>query len=309
MANAGFKNFLLSLSPYIEIAVRKLYWKNIKKTKGLKKQKAAKPVALTDFTKIEGQLKAWGVKPGSLLIAHASYEALANTGKTPRKIIDALLELLGEEGTLAMNAARKFPEEEGAENYLTANYEDVEVVYDVHKSRVWTGVLPHFMLRHSKAQISRFPLNPMVAIGKHAEEMMANNLSEMATACGENSSWNYCVNHDALIVGIGTDLTHSLTAIHVAEDAYEQSWPIKDWYRVRKFKVKDKDQEIEVKVRERRPIWGTLHFAERTLCKDLLANGILKTTVIDGVLIELLNAKELINFLRTKNKSGYPYYL
>lgn len=307
MANTGLKNFILSLSPRIEIAVRKLYWKNIKKTKGLKKQKTI-PIALNNFAKIENQLKEWGVKEGSLLVAHASYEALANTGKTPNSIIDALLEMIGSEGTLAMNAARKFPEEETIENYLTANYEEVVVTYNLQKSRVWTGALPHFMLKHPKASISRFPINPMVAIGKYAEAMMVNNLAEMETACGENSAWNFCVQHDALVVGIGIDLTHSLTIIHVAEDTYQQSWPIKDWYRTRRFKIIDQEEVIYTTVRERRPIWGTLYFAERTLCKDLLSAGILQSAVIDGVLVELLNAKKLINFLITKNQTGYPYY-
>ena len=61
-------------------------------------------------------------------------------------------------------------------------------------------------------------------------------------------------------------------------------------------------------LRERAPRWGALHFGERTLCKDLLASNLLKSTVIDGVIVEVLSAKALIDFLNSRNQRGYPYF-
>lgn len=307
MANSGLKNYIFSLSPYIEIFFRALYWKNISffvKFKSNKKNKTP----LKDFDKVMDLLKNSGVLEGDILVLHSSFQALEQTKLTPNEVIDRLLCLVGNKGTLVMNSARKFVEDGKYLNYLTHNYNEKATIYNTKKSRVQTGVLPSFMLRHPKAVISRFPLNPIVAIGYKSQKMMENNLIDFATACGKNSAWKFCVDNDAIVVGIGVDLTHSLTIMHVAEDVLDDKWPIKDWYRERTFKVIDDGFEEKIKVRERRPEWGTLHFAERTLCKDLLNKGILKTIVLDGVLIEVIRAKELIDFLNSKNATGYPYY-
>jgi aminoglycoside 3-N-acetyltransferase len=308
MANSGITNKILSLSPYLELFIRKFYWQNKKLLSSLKKT-TVPCYELKDFNKIKDQLKDFGVQKGDILILHGSYETLEGTGKAPNDIIEELLDLLGVDGTLAMNSSRIFPEEKLKGNYLNADYSDEIVTYNVRKSRVWTGVLPFFMLKHKKAKISRFPINPIVAIGRFAEEMTENNIKgELNSSCGINSSWKFCADNNAIIVGLGTDLTHSLTIMHVAEEVIGENWPIKNWYRERLFKVVDDDFDKIIKIKERKPKWGTLHFAERTLCKDLLKSGILKTKTIDGVLVEVLKSNELIDFLNSKNKNGYPYF-
>ena len=160
-----------------------------------------------------------------------------------------------------------------------------------------------------EAVISRFPLNTLVAIGPLAKPMMENNLIEgLPTACGINSAWKFCLDNNAYIIGLGIDLTGCLTMIHSAEDILDNKWPIKNWYRKRIFKIIDKEFETIKIVRERHPKWGTLHWAGRTLCKDLIKNNILQTQNIDGITIEVLKSKDLIDFLNSKNSKGYPYF-
>ncbi|EKT3962650.1 AAC(3) family N-acetyltransferase [Flavobacterium psychrophilum] len=308
MANTGITNKILSLSPYLEVLIRRVYWRNRELTSRFKKT-IPQNSDLKNFNKIKDQLNDFGVKKGDILVLHASYEMLEGTGKLPKQIIEELLDLLGTTGTLAMNSSRAFPEEKIKGDYLNANYNDLIVNYNVHKSRVWTGVLPFFMLKHKDAKISRFPINPIVAVGFHAERMIENNIKgKLNSSCGFNSSWKYCVDNNAVIVGLGTDLTHSLTIMHVAEEIMGDKWLVKDWFRERQFRVVDNDFDEIITVNERNPQWGCLHFAERTLCKDLINSGILKTATIDGVLVEVINSKELISFLNSKNKNGYPYF-
>lgn len=308
MANNSFLNKLLGFSPYIEIFVRKLYWKHRYLFSKYQKRskKVAEPLNLIDFDKILNYLKSVGIGNGSLMVMHSSFESLEATKLSPKQIIQKLLLFLGEEGTLAMNSARKYKNEiEG--KYLTQDYSNVITHYDTKKSRIWTGALPLFLIRHPNAEISEFPLNPMVAVGKLANQMMMNNLSGDLTSCGKGSSWHFCVENNAVVVGIGIDLTHSLTIMHVAEDA-NSNWPIKGWYRERIFSINNGVNKKEVIILERKPKWGTLYFAERTLYKDLVKNKILVSTIIDGIQIEYLYAKRLINFLNGKNCNGYPYF-
>ena len=92
------------------------------------------------------------------------------------------------------------------------------------------------------------------------------------------------------------------------EDCMDDNWPIKDWYRERKFKIINGNQ-IEYKIiRERKPIWGSLHWAGRTLANDLIKHNVVKSICINGVIVEIINSKELELFLNSKNKNGYPYF-
>ena len=308
MSNVGF-NKILAISPKLEIFVRKIYWKFFSNT-SFKYVREKKESFLYDFNKISSQLINFGLKKGDILVLHASFDKLKKTGKSPNDIINNLLSLVGEKGTLVMNSSRLFPEETIKNDYINSEFNNETVLYDLKKSRVWTGVLPHFMLKHNDSKVSRFPINPVVAIGYHSNQMIENNICEdFSSSCGENSSWKYCVDKNALVVGLGTDLTHSLTILHVAEELMGSKWPIDNWFRKRKFRVIDKDFDKIISVKERRPKWGAMHFAERTLCKDLLSSGILNTINIDGVILQVLRAKDLIDFLNSKNEKGYPYFL
>lgn len=313
MSLSRFLNKLLTLSPLVEVSVRKLYWNNINYFYRYKKifnqQSKGHLVNKLDFNNILSLLRKKGVYKGSTLIVHSSYESIESSGISPPHIIDKLISFLGPEGTLAMPAIRKYSNNSNVYKYLTDTEIDETFTYNTLKTKIWTGALPFFMVRDKRSFISRHPLNSMVAIGRLAKSMMKNNLKgNKPTPCGVNSSWNYCVENNALVVGIGIDLVHSLTIMHVAEDILGEKWYIKNWYRDRKFKIIDRDFDTTITVKERRPKWGTLYFAERSLQRDLINDGILETFNIDSVKVEILNSKKLINYLINKNKNGYPYF-
>jgi len=311
MANTELINKVLCLNPNIELVVRKIYWRYINifgntktKRKDIKSLNEKK-----NFQRILSHLNCLGIDKGSLLLVHSSFKALEGFKKEPLEIINALLETIGETGTLAMPAIRKYKEEPSRKDYLNKDLTGIMCTYDLKKTKIWTGLLPFYMMKMPQAVISRFPINSMVAVGALAKAMMEKNLDgDFPTPCGKNSSWKFCLDNDAFIIGLGIDLTHSLTMIHVAEDCKEDDWPIKNWYRERIFKIIDKDYEEIKKVKERFPAWGALHFAERTLCLDLIKSGLLRSEVIEGVLVETIKARDLIDFLNSKNGNGYPYF-
>lgn len=311
MANNSLYRKVVALSPHVEMLVRKVYWSNVglfssKKTKKKKKKKELPPAS---FDKIVAHLKAEGIGTSDLLVLHSAFSPLKRTKKSPQMIIDDLRELIGAEGTLAMPGIRKYPEAPPPEEYLSANLEKTTFVYDVKNTPIWTGALPRTLIQQPNAVSSRFPLNSMIAVGPLAQPMMEKNLEgEKPTPNGVNSSWKFCTDHNAWVVSIGTDLTHSLTMIHTAEDVLAEKWPVQPWYRDRKFKIIDGDFETTKIVRERRPVWGAMHFGERTLCKDLIEHKVMSSTSIDGITVEILRSKDLLDFLNARNKTGYPYF-
>jgi aminoglycoside 3-N-acetyltransferase len=309
MANTELKNKIMGLSPYIELLVRYIYWKNIGLFSGFaKRKKKRKELDFVDFSKIINYLKDIGIASGDLLLVHSSYGDLKCTLKNPNEIIRELKNLVGKEGTIAMPAIRIYEGQPDVKNYLKADMTKTVYTYDVHNTKVFTGALPATMIKIPEAVISRFPLNTLVAIGPLAKPMMDNNLKgDLPTPCGINSSWKFCVDNDAYIVGLGVDLTGCLTMIHAAEDLLDEKWPINNWYHNRIFKIIDKDFETLKIVKERQHRW-VFNIALRTLCRDLIKNNILISQNIDGILIEVIKAKELIDFLNSKNGNGYPYF-
>ena len=305
---------ILGLSPYVEVAVRRLYWgsdvlRSVIKRLPARRRTAPRTAQAASWQKISSFIGDNGVNPGSLLLVHSSAAALETTGKTPDQLLDALLALVGEAGTLAMPAFANYSKAMGGAELMTADVAGLVLEYDVRRSIPWTGLLPYKLMRRPGAIRSRHPLNSMVALGPLAVPMMADNLvGPKPLPCGTHSSWKFCADHGAVIVALGVDLAHSLTMIHVAEDSIEAAWPVDDWYRDRRFKIKDKDFNCEVTVRERHPRWAR-YYAERTLSKDLKSAGLIKAAIFDGISVEVLVARDLLGFLALRRDSAYPYFM
>lgn len=301
------------LSPRIEVLLRQIYWKNFGKLKKVAKTSRDKPTIehkRVDFQGVIDWLRSNGVGEGSLLIVHSSYEALEVTGIEPDAIVGRLLELVGKTGTLAMPAIRKFKGDPGIP--ARTGFETIPVCkYNTRKTKVSSGVLPYYMVLREDSEVSRFPLNPLVAIGPLAKEMMEHNIDgESLKPHGPNSAWKYCYDHNAIVVGLGASLEHYNTITHVAEEAFgDWNWSDDFWYCERTFDVVDGDFEKRIKVLERKPYIGKMHFAEKNLYRDLTKNGIVKEDIIEGAIpVYIETAQGYINYLRSKNKNGYPYF-
>lgn len=294
-------------SPQVEVMLRKLYWNNYKLLNRFKPKSSLKPPSSVkiDFDKIIEYLRSQNIGNGTLLIVHSSYGALKGSGLNPDEIIDKLLSLIGPTGTLAMPVIRHYVEEPAAEDEIKANLDNVVSTYDVDVTPITTGVLPQRLHARKDSVTSRFPLNPLCALGPLAEEMMADNINGRSPH-DEHSAWKFCADHGAIILGLGIDLAHYLTMIHVAEEAYP-GWPIKDWFRERNFIIKDGDFYMQKKVLERHPKWGMLHLADKLYTKDFKENGILIENTIESTRIGVIEAPKLIQYLNSRKSEGYPY--
>jgi len=311
MSLGSIYNLISGFSPTIEVFFRKLYWTNISYTSKFRHKHNTKQndSYLVNFDRIIDNLKDRGIREGSIVIVHSSYDLLESSGLSPEDINSKLLELVGSEGTLVMPAIRKYKEEGKLEEYLNKSMDDIICTYNVQRSKIISGYLPYMLMQRPDCFVSRFPLNPIVAVGKHAKKMIENNLSGTnLSAHGPNSSWKYCVDNNAIVIGLGVDMPHYLTITHVNEEC-SLHWPIKNWYRKRIFKIIDKDFKIEKEILERKPIWGTVYFAENKYRKDLLKNNILKTETVEGLDISIIDSNLLLNFLKDRSNRGYPYYV
>jgi aminoglycoside 3-N-acetyltransferase len=308
----GIVSRILSISPYVEISFRHLYWKAQSllprhKAKALAQSRPTnrKPV---DFKAVTDHLAARGAGQGALLVIHSSAAALAATGMNEREIIASLQSLVGEEGTLALACIPVLKGQPTGLEYIFGDPSNLKLTYDVKRSPPWTGLLPFLLMKNPKAVRSRHPLNTLVAVGPLAEPMMAQNLDgDRPLPCGPQSSWAFCHDHGAKIVGLGVDLAQSLTMIHMSEDSHPDEWPIENWYRDRTFTLVDGNASKEIKVRERYPKFA-LNYGGYALVKDLRREGILHERSFGDVVISIIDAQALLRFLDGRRHTGYPFF-
>lgn len=309
---------IMARFPILEVLVRILYWrfsflnstinfilKNMKNY-NIKKKESIVTVPSSLLIKYINEL---GIKKGDCLIVHSSFAELKCFGLTPDEIVDLLIEIVGEEGNLIMPAIPIIKgEPKPIDRFNLKNYKTMPL-YNVQKSRVWTGILPQTLLKRKGALRSRSPLNSMVVYGKNSHALIDYKLFGMdSLACGVGSVLGNSLEFNSKILFLGVDEVHSMTMIHAAEDLYNESWPVKNWYWKRDFKIVDCDFNQVLNLRERNPKWA-LFYTEKRFSADLFKYKILNRKNINNLNISVCVSSELISFLRSKNAKGYPYFI
>lgn len=311
-----FYGLIAGISPRVEVTMRKLYWRNVDRLKKFSPNNAAtkkdlKEMPKVDFSEIEKYLRTQGIGEGSLLVVHSSYDHLSGTGLSPEDIVERLLKLVGPTGTLAMPAIRKYKGEPEGYDCLKVSTDDMVFTYKPRKTMVKTGWLPLAMVQRKDSVVSRHPLNSMVAIGPLAKPMMEHNLDgDAPSPHGPGSSWKFCYDHGAKVIGLGVNLYHYNTICHVNEEAFGD-WRFSDeeWYRLRKFHIIDGDFDEIVTVKERKPEWGMLRLAELNAHKDTLKHKLITKHTISGIDIYTEDAQTMINHLRDNLKNKVAFYV
>ncbi|MFT6715750.1 MAG: aminoglycoside 3-N-acetyltransferase [Saprospiraceae bacterium] len=157
------------------------------------------------------------IASGDTLFIHSSVDKL-NISFSKGKILDILLKIVGKDGTLLFPAWHF--------NYRAEEYlQDKSNEFNVLKSFSVMGLLTEIARRHPKAKRSLHPTNSVVAIGKHAEELVSeHHLSVYPN--GDKSPFYRLLDYHGKVVGIGEQAMHSLSFVHCIEDVYKSKFPI-----------------------------------------------------------------------------------
>ncbi len=170
-----------------------------------------------------------GVKKGDNLMIHSSYKALGEKIEAS-KIFEAILEILGEEGTLIMPSF----------SYSLVTYE--QPIFDKAKTPSCIGFLPEYFRTEVKGvKRSLHGSHSCCVIGKNADYFIKDHELD-ATPVGENSPLSKLpkVGGKILILGSHPDRN---TALHGVEEIAEAPYPI-NRERVVNYILKDGEKEL-----------------------------------------------------------------
>jgi aminoglycoside 3-N-acetyltransferase len=158
-----------------------------------------------------------GVQNGMVLYIHSSMDKL-NIDFSPFELLELLLEVVGESGTLVFPC---WHYRGRAEDYLNQS----NAVFNVRRSSTTMGLLPELARRHRGAVRSMHPTTSIVAIGSLANELIDEHHTSILPN-GDKSPLFKIMNHSSKIIGLGEKVV-SLSFVHVVEDIMNDEFPLK----------------------------------------------------------------------------------
>ncbi len=176
-------------------------------------------------------LKAIGVKERDHLGLGLSFKRIGYVKGGPEALIDALIEAVGPEGTIMMNAYSEFfyPAE--------VRLGWIDYVFDPDLTKVNTGIVPETFRQHKNSIRSQHPTNSVAAVGKFAK-YLTDGHDENASSYLPYSRLAD-INGKYLAIGIGDRLVGFRHQAQCAAGLLE----VVPWRRVVKYR--DADGEIK----------------------------------------------------------------
>ncbi len=186
-------------------------------------------------------LKNMGLKQGDILLVHSSLKKIGFVKGGPKTVIDAMIKLLGPEGTLVIPT---FPLHKTMYELCTMD----KYIFDYKTTPTGLGAIPAEFLKYEGIYRSIHPTHSISAIGRYAKQITETHHLGNKTY-GENSPWAKVIELGGKILGIGIDLAWT-TQYHHVEDIMGDEFPVK--VKIDEiFKVKckmDNDELIDVAV-------------------------------------------------------------
>jgi aminoglycoside 3-N-acetyltransferase len=164
-----------------------------------------------DSTELLHVLGALGVRPGDTLMVHSGFSRLNGFKGLPSQVVDTLLAALGPDGNLLMVSMA----------YKTSAYEYLKLgkPFDVRKTVSHMGIISETFRRRPDVLRSLHPSNPVLALGPHAEWIVANH-ENCLKPCGVGSPFDKMAQVQAKILFYDASI-HTQTFFHYLEDMVE----------------------------------------------------------------------------------------
>jgi aminoglycoside 3-N-acetyltransferase len=233
---------------------------------------------------IKKGLRELGLKRGDIVGVHSSLSSFGYVEGGADAVIDALLEVVGKEGTIAMPTHSNNLERvelSSEEKAAGVSWLFKILPYNPEETPCTTGIIPETFRKRPGVIRSHHPDQSIAAIGPKAKEI---------TSAGDGRSlagWKVLLELDGYVLLIGVDLG-VCTAMHLAESMVQFPKHIlekitpPEWF-VEKYPEDEWEWDIGPY-----PDFAKLE----PLCKE---HGIMKTVTIGKATVRLLRLRELID--------------
>ena len=156
-----------------------------------------------DKKSLINDLKNIGIKRGDILCVHSSLRSIGNVDGGANTLIDALLDVVGEGGTILMPVF----------SYSFVGNKDAQP-FDIKNTGSKTGLVTEIFRKRKGTKRSNHPTHSVAASGKLAEELISYHCQ--TTALGIESPFHKMAKAGGKVLLIGVDF-NACSLMHVGE--------------------------------------------------------------------------------------------
>ena len=154
--------------------------------------------------KLEAYFEQLGLRRGDVVLMHSSFKSLGPVEGGIKTLIDAMMNVLTEEGTLLVPTL--------SYAYVTED----NPVFDVRRTRSNVGAVTNYVWQLPEAHRSLSPTHSVAGIGKYAREITEGQLAD-DTPVGANSPFRRLPQYGGKILFLGCSPHHN-TSMHGVEE-------------------------------------------------------------------------------------------
>ena len=218
-----------------------LRWYRNRKKEKVRKSLDDQRISGNVYTKamLKEQLVSMGVVPGDVLLVHSSLSKIGYVEDGPQAVIDALLEVVGEQGNVLMPTSPNAG--------LQLDYVRDLDVFDVRYSPSKLGVISETFRNQLGAGRSASATEPVSCIGPDCAYFTDGHI-EQETPYSTQSPFYKVAARNGKILYIGVTFANAGTSLHLLEDAVTAfKFPV---YYPELFDVKVRDESGELHTRK-----------------------------------------------------------
>lgn len=224
-----------------------------------------------------------GIKKGDVVMLHSSLSKMGMVEGGAETVIRSVLEVIGQEGTLAMPS---FPGFGFNIDYLRTN-----PVFDLRNTPSKMGIITETFRKMPNVKRSLHPTEPVCALGPKADYLTKDHFGQL-TPYTDVSPFGRLVELNAKILLLGVDL-NTLSNLHTLEDAVTDfKFPVYLKEAVECRMINEGGKEVFVKTKVHDPSWS-----KKRRCNELeqmfLKDSCMKKTRIGNAELRIIEAGKM----------------
>lgn len=196
------------LSKEVKSKVKEFEYKNKKKLVG-------KLPILDEKGLREILINKMRIKKGDHLFIHGSMDMI-NTDLSPLKILEIILDLVGEDGSISAPTFIK---------YSSKEWMQMDKKFDIKRTPSGMGIFSERVRRHKLAKRSLHPTKSVSTIGNISDEVLNEHHLDIYQF-GSKSPFIKLLDYDVKFIGLGAPMSY-LSMVHAIEDIYPDEYPKK----------------------------------------------------------------------------------
>lgn len=293
----SFKDVLRSLTPSLLLEWNRTRKKNNRNKLLQAQKKGGNSISKAQLVEQIGKI---GIETGDTLLVHSSLSKIGYLDEGPKTLVDALIDVIGEEGNLLMPTSPN--------NVYQLNYIQNTPFFDVLNSPSKTGAITEYFRTLNGCKRSLHPTEPISALGPLADDLTKDHFNQL-TPYNSNSPFYKVAQMGGKILYIGVTLDNAGTSLHLQEDAVDEfKFPVY-YHEIFEFDVIDEDGvKHKVKTKVHNP-----EQSKKRKCDDLLpmfrAENVCVDVEIGQAKTLLFDAKKMYDvMLEQYHKNGITMY-